>query len=177
MIERMATHLANRIKNANPEETSDLDVLVYGIAMTMNLLGVIIGCVIAGAITGKIIGTMTAFAAFAVLRRFSGGHHAKSLGLCVVISVILFAVIPLIPISGQALIVMKVTSILLVTWLAPANCQGNDIPERLTSAFKMLSVVIVIGHLFIESSVVTLAVFSQSLLLIDIKRAKEVILR
>lgn len=177
MIERAATLLALKIKAANPSETSSVDVLKYGIAMSLNLLGVIIGCCVIGLITGKVFETLMAFGAFALLRRFSGGFHAKSLGVCVILSIALFAMIPLVPVNGLAQYTLKAVTVLLIVFLAPANCQGNDIPERFVKQFKAIAILLGIGHLLIDSAIIVLAFFAQAVLLIDLKRVKEVILR
>ncbi|NRS20564.1 accessory gene regulator B family protein [Brevibacillus sp. HB1.4B] len=177
MIEKAATHLANKIKDTNPDETSSVEVLTYGIAMSMNLIGVIAGCFIMGLVTGHIIDTFTAFAAFALLRRFSGGYHARSLSLCLVVSVVVFTVIPLIPVNNESLLIIKLICLLLVVVLAPANCTENNISEKLKIPFKVISILLTICLLLINSPIITLAVFSQAVLLIDIKWVKEVILK
>jgi accessory gene regulator B len=177
MIERTAALLAMKIRAANPSETSSVDVLKYGIAMSLNLLGVIIGSCVIGFITGKVIETLMAFGAFAVLRRFSGGFHAKSLGLCVILSVALFAAIPMVPVNGLAQSTLKAVTLLLIVLLAPANCQENGIPERYVMRFKVIAILLAIGNLFVDSTIIALAFFVQAVLLIDLKRVKGVILR
>ncbi|GIO09697.1 hypothetical protein J31TS6_57250 [Brevibacillus reuszeri] len=177
MIESAAERMAKIIKAANPDETASVEAMKYPIAMSMNLLGVVLGCLLVGWISGRVGEIFTAFIAFAILRRFSGGYHAKSLSMCVVYSVILFSIIPLIPVNDLTEWILKGVTTLLVLLLAPANCEQNEIRDSVKGAFRVISIVIVFGQFFISSPIITLAFFAQALLLINLKHVKEVIIR
>ncbi|MGK5512081.1 accessory gene regulator B family protein [Brevibacillus formosus] len=169
--------MAKAIKAANPEETSSVEAMQYPIAMTMNLLGVVLGCLVIGVMTGKLSETLTAFISFALLRRFSGGYHAKSLTVCVIISVAIFTVIPFIPLNATALWTIKSISCLLVLFLSPANCAQNEIRDSVKKWFRIISILLVIAHLFTDSTIIILSFFVQALLLVDVRRLKEVIIK
>lgn len=177
MIEKAAERIAKAIKAANPEETSSVEAMQYPIAMTMNLLGVVLGCLVIGVMTGKLSETFTAFISFALLRRFSGGYHAQSLTVCVIISIAIFTVIPFIPLNTMDQWTLKSFSCLLVLFLSPANCLQNEIRDSVKKYFRIISILLVVAHLFTDSTIITLSFFVQALLLINVKRLKEVIIK
>ncbi|MCM3141634.1 accessory gene regulator B family protein [Brevibacillus sp. MER 51] len=177
MIEKAAERMAKAIKAANPEETSSVKAMQYPIAMTINLLGVVLGCLIIGVMTGRLSETFTAFISFALLRRFSGGYHAHSLTVCVIISVLIFTVIPFVPLTTTAQWILKSISCLLVLFLSPANCEENEIRDSIKKYFRIISILLVVAHLFTDSTIIILSFFVQALLLIDARRLKEVIIK
>ncbi|MGE5703197.1 MAG: accessory gene regulator ArgB-like protein [Clostridia bacterium] len=166
MIEAISDAVAQKIKQANPDETASVEKMKYALAMSISTSLIIASTLLIGAWTGMFPETLRALIAFAVLRRFSGGHHAKDLTTCFVVSTALLSTIPHIQIAPDYLWLINSFSLVIVLFYAPSNCIVNNIADRDKSLYQTIAILIVIAGYFIQMSEVTLAFLAQSLLLL-----------
>lgn len=163
MIESFSEAVAKKLKQMNPDETSSVEVMKYGLAMSLNLL-LSVGCaLLIGAFTDRLGETIEAVVAFALIRRFSGGVHAPNLTACFLVSVLIFVTIPHfeIGIGSWGWWGASICTISLVLGLAHTDYSG-----RKKYLHKTISVLIIAIGMTYESSSVTLAMFVQAILLI-----------
>jgi accessory gene regulator B len=170
----LSEKLAHWTRRQNPDEPRDFENLRYQYAVTINFVSIVCLSLIGGLITGRLADTMTAAAAFMVLRAFSGGFHFRSLDVCTVVTAVIFIAIPFVP-ADSFMYVLNAFSAALVALLAPTNLKntfwtGNDTVKRV---FKAIAVTIVLTNFYVMSPVIAVAFTVQALLLIPIPR-KEV---
>lgn len=171
MIEAYAEKLAITIKKANPEQTTSVDIMKYGIIMFTNGFAVLFSALIIGWLSGKFIETCIALCAYALLRFFSGGFHFKSALHCILYSVLILTLIPHIPFQSSWNIPILIISLIITTVFAPADIKNQTrIPEKYHPWLKYISLLIVIVNFFILSDIVTLAFFAQTIMLIPFRR-------
>lgn len=170
MIESLSYRIAAYIKGCNEEETASIEVMKYSLSLILNNLSVFACTALIGYFLGVLDKALIAYGSFALLRFFSGGYHHKSLDWCVVLSVMLFIGISFVPVSSTVAIVLTVLALILVGYLAPNNMRNTTISPRIIPYFKMVSCFIVALSLLFHSDVMTLAIFSQSVLLIPTRR-------
>ncbi|KZE79346.1 hypothetical protein AV654_17915 [Paenibacillus elgii] len=159
-IEIAAGKLAHLSKKWNPDITADVEDIRYGVALRLNYYLVILGCLIIGLATQKIMETIISMISFILLRRFTGGLHMPTLTLCFVISVGLLSGIPHIFLGKVASIAFNVLSLILVLLFSERRQRHN-----LMGASMLIG-----SNLILNSEAVSLSFFAQSLLLIHFKR-------
>lgn len=167
MIDRIADRLAWKIKSMNEEETASVELLSYFFAFVITNLSVVIISLSFSMLWNTLTETILAMTGFAILRAVSGGYHIQSADLCVVLSTAMMISIPLIPLSLNLTITLTFLSLLLVAVYAPANIKKQtNIPESFHKYLKFISIVITASNFWFMSSVLALAFFIQSMLLI-----------
>lgn len=167
MIDNISRRLAISIVNAAPGQTSSVTVLTYYIAVTLNLLAVIVLSIAVGGILGTVVDTLIALLSFVVLRMFSGGYHLRSLDLCVVVTVAIVTAIPMIPLTEGGTIISSIIAAIIVLILAPNNVYDQSlVTTKLFPWLKGISVMIALSNIFIQSPVVAMAFLVQGILLI-----------
>ena len=170
MIETISKRIAYKIKQMNPEETSSVEILNYAIAMSLNLGSVIIFSLMIGILTNKFNETLLSIGSFALLRRFSGGYHAKNLTTCAVISIMIFSLISQISLTMEWVWVTKILTLLIVVVLAPIFSSEDNISAKVKRYYKLISICIVLLSFLDESSTIAISLFVQAVLLIPNKR-------
>lgn len=168
MIEVMAERIAKMIKKANPEETKSVPVMAYSLSILINSFAVIIVSLIIGVLNGRTTETFLALISFATLRMVSGGHHARSLTVCFVVSTALFVLIPYIPLTKTQVTIANILALSLVAVFAPYNGEKNNIPQRVFPLFKAISITLVVTSLLIGHASIALSLLAQALLLIPL---------
>ncbi|MEF3312588.1 accessory gene regulator B family protein [Paenibacillus sp. GYB004] len=168
-IEQFAEKMATSLKQSNPDINVSIPRMRYALAGLIN-----VGLVLAltgglGAITGSAAGALTAMAAFVLLRTFSGGYHVKSLELCVIVSTLLFVLIPMVPFPDKYTAFLTVLVALIVAIRSPVPHESNRIPAASYPFLKAISIMVVCSNLFIGSAVIALAFAAQAILLIPSK--------
>lgn len=163
MIETFSEAIAKKLKQLNPEETRSVEVMKYGLAMSLNLL-LSVGCSLwIGYMTNKLDETIEVIIAFAVLRRFSGGRHAPNLTACFVVSLIIFTSIPYLVSVSREWFLWTANGATALLVLAFAHTDYNG---RKRYVYKTISMIIVGLGMLYESASVTLVMFVQAILLI-----------
>jgi len=175
LIERLATRIALKIKEASPEETASVELMKFALIGILHN-AITIGTALAvGAILGRFGEVLLACAAFMLLRLFSGGFHFKSALSCFLFSAAIFVLIPLIPIGRDFpyLHLLTASSFMLCLFFAPANIKEHiRVPEKSFPLFKLISLALVTLSYFLSHPVVTLAFLAQSLTLLPLPRKR-----
>src|SRR5690554_6866811 len=112
MIDWMANRLAFSIKQANPENTSSIEIMKFSLILVLNTFLIIILSLIIGWASGKFMETVLTLLSFAILKFFSGGIHLKSSDNCVLWSTVGLTLLPHIPIYANWNIGLTIISIL-----------------------------------------------------------------
>lgn len=168
----MALRIAHKIKEANPAETNSVETMAYSLSILINSFAVIGTSLLFGFFLGTTLNTFLAIFSFALLRMVSGGHHARNMTICFVVSTALFVLIPFIPIGNSSVIYVNLFTLLLVAIFSPYNGEKNNIPKRLYPVFKFMSIVLVLGSLLFSNESVALSMLAQALLLIPIRERR-----
>jgi accessory gene regulator B len=171
MIAKFAENIAVTIKNANPEQTASVEVMKYALVGIINTVGTIFMSVLFGLMTGKLASIALALFAFGFLRYFSGGLHLKTPVACMLVSTAMICVVPFIPVNQAIEAAMLLISLLLILIYAPSNVRGfARLPEKYYPVLKIISLVIVSSSWFLDSSILTITFFIQSISLIEIRK-------
>jgi Membrane protein putatively involved in post-translational modification of the autoinducing quorum-sensing peptide len=171
MIEAISNKLAIAIKSASKNEQASVAVIRFGLILIINTIIIVISCFVLGLILGKLAEVMLALLSFAALRSVSGGFHLKSNMACIVLSVCTMIAIPFVPLTRTINLSLTVASLLLILIYAPSNIEKQTrVPERYFFAFKIISLLIASTNLFLQTDVMALAFFIQSLSLIRKRR-------
>lgn len=161
MIEHLSEKIANKLKSINPDETSSIEVMKFGLAMTLNLTLTVAASLLIGYITNHVKDVIVTILTFTIIRRFSGGYHARNLTICFIYSTALFTIIPLINLSDAVLFILNSISLIIISLCAPTfNLKGK------IYLYKIISILFVLASLSIDNASISLAVFAQSLFLI-----------
>lgn len=167
----LSHRLAAAIKQANPEETSSIEVMQYALSIILNSLLIVTFSLLIGWFTGEISNTAIALSSFAILRFFSGGRHLKTAAACNFFSITLCTLLPhLAPSITDTLWVFNVVSLILILAFAPNPDVNAQIPLHWYPWMKLISVLMVAANFFIASSVIGLAFVVQSLTVITLKK-------
>ncbi|MBU7320831.1 accessory gene regulator B family protein [Paenibacillus oleatilyticus] len=155
-IEIVASKLAHLSKKWNPEITDHVEDIRYGVALRINYYSVVLGCLIIGFVTGKVLETIVSMISFILLRRFTGGLHMPTLTLCFFVSIALMSGIPHISLAQNISIVLNIISLVLVLFLSERRQRHN-----------LMGACMLIGSNFIlNSDVIAMSFLAQSVLLI-----------
>ncbi|WP_330706075.1 accessory gene regulator B family protein [Paenibacillus polymyxa] len=161
----LSKRIASEIKKADPDGPGSVDLLTYAIALKLNwYLGIFLTALF-GLLLGHLFEALVAIIAFAVLRRFSGGIHLKSLTLCAILCAAVFASLPLIPMNENFTIILTALSGVIILWKAPKFFEEVN-PSRLDPYLKWISLAIISVNFFIASPVIALSFMLQSITLL-----------
>ena len=173
MVEALAQHLATKIKRASPHQTASVPVMKFALIIVINFMVPTVASLLFGAMTGKLLETLTAMGYFIALRILSGGYHFETPVLCMVATCITFALPPHLELNGQWTLMLTTLSLLMVLILAPSNMRGyNTIPEKYYPLLKLFSVLIVCSNFIILSGTAAIVLAVQGITLLF--RNKEV---
>lgn len=162
-VDALSEKIAISINKNNPGSSS-VPVLKIGISALINQI-IITACVmILGLITGKITETIIAVVAFPFLRYFSGGFHFKSSTHCNIVTSSFILLSIYIPIGyWYNGLIFNIASIVLLAINAPSGIKRSRLDKKYFPILKLLAVVIVAANFFIQSPVLSLVFFIQSL--------------
>ncbi|WII39220.1 accessory gene regulator ArgB-like protein [Paenibacillus thiaminolyticus] len=169
MIEGLANKLALRIKEADPEGETSVEVMEYALGVILNFIfTVLISCLI-GWMTGKLLDTIIVVVGFGALRYFSGGVHMKSLTACTIVSVAIFSIVPHIVLSSTLVIIFTSIVIIIMILFSP-NTYEETVNRVLTNfTLKAASALIVLPNLYFQSSSIALIFLIQAILILPRK--------
>ncbi|GAC44350.1 accessory gene regulator ArgB-like protein [Paenibacillus popilliae] len=169
MIEGLANKIALRIKEADPEGSTSIEVMEYALGVIFNLIfTVFLSCLI-GWMTGKLIDTMIAVVGFGTLRYFSGGEHMKSLTACTIISTAIFSIVPYIAINSSLVVIFTGIATIIMILFSPNICEDTINPTLPNSALKAVSVLIVLTNFYLQSSTLILVFLIQAMLILPMR--------
>lgn len=169
MIEKMSEWLVNNMNQYyKQDKMNDYNMVTSIMWIVLNpIMWIIILSI--SLLTGNIINLFLALS-FSILRLFSGGKHIDNADLCFIFSI-------------TFIIGISYSNLFMPFWICPLlNCVAlivvflyapngiNNIKKQSKAdfyVFKIVSSLIVLSSLFIDNPVVTMAVFSQSLTILD----------
>ncbi|EJW14470.1 accessory gene regulator ArgB-like protein [Paenibacillus alvei] len=173
MIERWANYMALRIKAADPEGQTSVEVMEYGLGVYLNFFVTVILSCLGGWVTGEIINTLIAAAAFGILRYFSGGVHMKSLTACAIVSALIFTLIPHIELSASIVLILNTVAVGIFLICAPNTYEELARPLLSNTVSKILAVIIVLFNFIIVSPVLALVFMVQGILILPWKGGRK----
>ncbi|MGG1444977.1 accessory gene regulator B family protein [Brevibacillus laterosporus] len=165
MVERVATVIAHKIRDANPEENVSATVLAYSLAIQLNGLAIIISSLTIGILTNRTLDTFIALVSFSLLRLVSGGYHAKNMTMCYLISTVIISFIPHLQIDKNVLLYFNIITFMLVAIYAPRSKERNNISLSTLPYLKIASILLVCVGFYLDNSVVSLSLFAQAITL------------
>ncbi|NMM51305.1 hypothetical protein HII26_01910 [Paenibacillus aquistagni] len=166
MLDSLSRQLARSLKKHNVE--ADLEVLEYGIGIKLNRYGVLILTSILGILLHQWVESLIALISISVLRRFSGGVHFRSLTHCMLVTSLTCTLIPMISLPKGTLMLLASISFVITGLRAPNWFEEfTVIKPRMT--YKLVSLMIVSLSFFVQSSILIIAFFIQTLTLLPLK--------
>ncbi len=173
MIESLAERISIRLKNANPEETTSVEVMKFALTGVLHNSVTIFAALVVGGIFGHFADTLLTIVFFMTLRLVSGGYHFKSALHCFIFSFGVFVAIPFISITDDIIGILLLVSLLLATLYAPSNITEHiRVNRKFFPLFKLLSLLIIALDLILWNPIIALAVCAQSLTLIRFNRKR-----
>ena len=164
MIERVSKSVADWLLKENVVEYNNRQLLSYAIySLIFGLLPVFIVMVL-GIVFGMIYEGMLMLVPYMLIRKFSGGYHLNSPGVCIICSSFLLAfalaLVKLISCASNTFMFTLATSISLIILciLSPIDSEARRLTERERFIFKNVSRIIAlctfliyIGLLYFQS--------------------------
>ncbi len=173
MIEGLADKMAVTIKRMNPEDTSSLAVLKFGLTIFLETASIVILSLLIGWMTGKLSETGVVLLATLALRSVSGGFHFKTFAVCTAVSTFTIAVIPHILVFNSLTMGLTLASLVLVVWFAPSYVENHTrVPSKYYPLLKIISLLMVGSNLYFHSYLLALTYSVQAVSLIDTKKER-----
>ena len=171
MINRLSETIATRIKQINPEETASIEVMKFALVSIMQHVITLCLIFLIGAATGHVIDACIVNVSFILLRLFSGGFHLQSSALCILVSTLAVAPIPLVAeyVSPQLALILTIASFAIIAVFAPTNVKRTRIKPSQHPIYKLISLLIVSVNFIINSPLIATAFLVQAISTIQIK--------
>lgn len=119
MFEKWAVAAANKIKEANPDETAPHDVLVFGFTILFNLFFTFFILLLLGFLFHIPFLVVQIFFSFIIVRILTGGSHFDQSLACSFVSIIFILLIIWLPISFASICLYFVLTVILILKYAP----------------------------------------------------------
>ncbi|WP_017688020.1 accessory gene regulator B family protein [Paenibacillus sp. PAMC 26794] len=148
MIELVSRKFAMSVKRAYPPANEE--VIAYEVGRQLNLYSIVILTIVFSLLIGQLIGSIVAMCTFAFARKITGGLHLK-LTLCTIVTVSLFIIAPVIPMSTFSVVILSV----LVSFFYMGLRREQS---------RWLIVIVSLANVNILSSEITLVLMAQLLL-------------
>jgi accessory gene regulator B len=174
MIESIANKLAVKIKAANPNNTSSVEVMSFALIVILGTGGSIIFSILISSLFGHLMETCIVLFSFAILRFFSGGFHFKSAEKCMLTSIIGSVLIPFINLSDFVNTLLLIITFIIILLLSPIGVnQSRIFTKKHYPILKTLSLLIVASNFLIKSELLTLTFFAQSISMLILLKGGE----
>jgi len=170
LIHKLSLRIANFIRDNNPQAAS-MDVLMFSLTVVLNAMLINIMVMAVGLVTGRLLEAVVLLSTFALLRFFSGGMHLPSSQLCNAMSTGMFVILLFLPVSyWHEGFILNTLALLLVLGFAPTKdiMHLNLLGPKYTLHFKIACILLVSSNFWIQSPLLALAFFSQTLTLTPI---------
>jgi len=166
--------IASIIKQADPDNTHSVEVMQYSLNIILNTSFISLISVMIGMLTGRLEESILFLITFALIRFCSGGFHMRSAMACNFVSILLCLVISNVPtLTKDVFWIINVLNIVFMVLFAPHPDKNAQLQKKWYPLMKLLSILFVSSNLIINSSVMALAFFAQSLTVIPWKRRGE----
>lgn len=166
ILDNAAASIARSIRK-NYKDSGSEEVLTYSLIILLNGISIVFIVSMVGLVTGHFLESITALFVYALLRYFSGGVHLNSSITCIVVSTILLISIAHVPLSyWHTGLLMNITSLIIILLLAPKGLENvSRISPKYYPLLKLISAAIICSNFLLHSDVLTLAFFTQAVLL------------
>lgn len=171
MIEQLSKKFGTYVYNNSQNKNVSLNKTIFIIhAFLLNTSTFLTG-LLASAILHNITSFILFYFGFMSLRFFSGSlWHLKDSTSCYIASAILLVIIPLMD-SSNYFHVLTFASLSIMIALSPISKINHSFSSKSVLVLKLISILmIMINFLFIESNILALAFFSQSVTLIPLTK-------
>ncbi|MBJ6361610.1 accessory gene regulator ArgB-like protein [Paenibacillus sp. GCM10012307] len=167
MIDSLAEKLAIAIKKTNEKDTVSVGVMKYALIIVINFLIPYTSALMIGLISGKFAETALSVLALILVRAVSGGYHFQSSTVCSIVTMLVAAAPPHIPLPEGWNVFITAVSFILFAIFAPANIKGYArMPEKYFPLMKVISLFIVGSNFFFQLPVFTMIFIIQALSLL-----------
>jgi accessory gene regulator B len=171
MVEALASRIAMKLKEIEPEKTQSVAVMKFALEAIINTAITISFITVIALVTNSVSETFIALGAYGVLRFFSGGLHLRSSLNCSLVSTMLISASPHIYINQQWTIIASIVALILILIYAPANMEGHArIPTKYFPALKWISIAIICTNFIWFSSTIAIVFLIQAVTTISIRR-------
>lgn len=167
-MDKISRILAKNLLRYYPNIGLSENKVAHGIIWTiLNPVALLIILLI-GVLTNNFYNVIMALG-FVALRLFSGGKHIENTNFCFFVSIIGIVLLSLIHIQNELILnAMNILSLILVTVFAPNRIEFyDDISFERFIVHKIFSISIVLFSIYFNNPVMILAIFIQSLTLLD----------
>lgn len=171
MIDKISMQLSVVLKRKFPNGLPELETINYVHKFFISNVIPIVLILLIALSTGSLASVALSLFGFAFLRLFSGGLHLKSVAACAILSAVVVFIIPLLgEIMNSYTHLLIIITAIIVSIYAPSNIRKQTrIPEKYFIHLKIISILIVVSNLLIESSVLAVAYLVQAVTLIRLK--------
>lgn len=177
MLERLSLRLAERIVANENGTQDDVEILNYEIGIRLANYSIIVLTIISACVFGVLLDSIVCLIALSMLRKFSGGAHFKSLTLCVLVSVLLFILVPLVLVPFVELNIVSTMIITSIVFVIMMFYAPNIFIERNSSNIdpynKLISLAMVTCNYFIQSDVIAVAFLIQAITILPWREKHE----
>ena len=147
MIHSMAERVALFFVSHGSVDRDDLDIYTYACELILsNIINVLIGITVS-VLSGKLFEGIAFIVCFVVLRRTTGGYHAKTHFICIVtFALILSSSLLLLEILKSPIIaiVLGIVSVIVIFFLAPVEHKNNPFDREIKILLKVQSRIVAI---------------------------------
>jgi len=170
MIEALSEKIAVSIKKSNEAETVSVAVMKFALIILFNFFIPVLLSLFVGWLTNRFAETLLSLTAFVLLRMGSGGYHFKLPIACMLSTIFVSTVPPLIDLTKEWTMLVTGASLLLFLLLAPSNMRGyHTLPEKYYPVLKLFCTSIIASNLLINSDTVALVSLLQGISLFEWK--------
>ncbi|GIQ71158.1 accessory regulator AgrB [Xylanibacillus composti] len=167
----IAERIAMSMKKAVPDRTASVEVLKFGLVTLISNVSVVLLAIIFGLFIGMLKETVLTILTVALLRFIIGGIHFRSMLVCMLVSVVVLTILPLIPINNTWIVILTVLSVLIILVFAPSNIANKTrIPEKHFRLLKFSAAIIVSLNFFFLSGIFAKGCFTASLGIVKFRR-------
>jgi len=166
VIHSLARRVAFLFFTYGEASEEDLDIYAYSCELILSDVANVIVGILISALCGRLLEGLAFIGCFAILRRLTGGYHAKSHLVCITtfaviltLSVLLLNVL----VSSVVIACLGVVSVVILFSLAPTEHKNNPLScehrlmlrKQSRIAIVVLFIVSVCGSIFFKASVFT----------------------
>jgi accessory gene regulator B len=167
MIDYWAERIAISLREHNDGIVS-VPIMKFALIFIINVVSIVSIVLIVSLFTNSFKISAIALLGFALLRFFSGGIHIKSATYCIFVSIIMMLFIIYVPIPHKYELALQIISFIFVIIFAPAYLENHiRIKKKYVPFLKIVSICIVLSNFYLDSSILTICFFIQSLSLIE----------
>ncbi|GIP21360.1 accessory gene regulator ArgB-like protein [Paenibacillus sp. J22TS3] len=167
VLEALSKHISRRIKQSDPHGPVSLEVMEYQLGIWLNTLCALLLTIMLGWACGILPESITALAAFYIVRRYSGGVHMRSLTACTIVSSLLFVLIPFVPLDTSMTLMVTGIAVVLFLLYSPNIFEERN-PSAIDPYLKIISCMLVAANFLIQSSEIAWSCAVQAILLLPL---------